>query len=129
MTLKLKGWFDLGFQVAGKCWLLLLRSSTLIFYTSHRRSDPGSNPPNSVILCERIKDVGNLKPKSGSWKLISYDFGAEDPPRHVGNEGFRIFGERDRAIPEALPLRSTKIVLPLMYPASFCPCVLCSKAS
>ncbi|XP_048438746.1 uncharacterized protein LOC108866022 isoform X3 [Pyrus x bretschneideri] len=95
MTLKLKGWFDLGFQVAGKCWLLLLRSSTLIFYTSHRRSDPGSNPPNSVILCERIKDVGNLKPKSGSWKLISYDFGAEDPPRHVGNEGFRIFGERE----------------------------------
>ncbi|CAN6684634.1 unnamed protein product [Malus baccata var. baccata] len=36
------------------------------------------------------------------------DFGAEDPPRHLGNEGFRIFGERvasDRAIPEALPSR------------------------
>ncbi|RXH71646.1 hypothetical protein DVH24_025147 [Malus domestica] len=70
--------------------------STLIFYTSHRRSDPRSNPPNSVILCERIKDVGNFKAKSGSWKLISYDFGAEDPPRHVGNEGFSIFGERVR---------------------------------
>ncbi|XP_048438782.1 uncharacterized protein LOC125476552 isoform X5 [Pyrus x bretschneideri] len=34
------------------------------------------------------------------------DFGAEDPPRHVGNEGFRIFGESDQAIPEALPSRS-----------------------
>ncbi|KAM1045211.1 hypothetical protein ACFX2A_037065 [Malus domestica] len=67
--------------------------STLIFYTSHRRSDPRSNPPN------RIKDVGNFKEKSGSWKLISYDFGAEDPPRRVGNEGFRVFGKRGNLTP------------------------------
>ncbi|KAM1244881.1 hypothetical protein ACFX2I_036148 [Malus domestica] len=73
--------------------------STLIFYTSHRRSDPRSNPPNRVILCERIKDVGNFKAKSGSWKLISYDFRAEDSPRHVGNEGFHIFGERGNLTP------------------------------
>ncbi|KAM1917394.1 hypothetical protein ACFX13_037001 [Malus domestica] len=104
--------------------------STLIFYTSHHRSDPRSNPPNRVILCEIIKDVGNFKAKSGSWKLISYgtpstsaiyelsdflpnlcvgsNFRAKDSPRHVGNEGFRIFGERDRAIPEALPSRYVK---------------------
>ncbi|KAM1484559.1 hypothetical protein TB2_035682 [Malus domestica] len=75
----------------------------------------------SVILCERIKDVGNFKAKSGSWKLINYDtpstsaiyelsdflpnlcvgsdFRAEDSPRHVGNEGFRIFGERGNLTP------------------------------
>ncbi|TQD91249.1 hypothetical protein C1H46_023175 [Malus baccata] len=27
------------------------------------------------------------------------DFGAEDPPRHVGNEGFLIFGERGNLTP------------------------------
>ncbi|KAM1917388.1 hypothetical protein ACFX13_036996 [Malus domestica] len=53
----------------------------------------------SVILCEIIKDVGNFKAKSGSWKLISYDFRAEDSPRHFGNEGFRIFGERGNLTP------------------------------
>ncbi|KAM1796199.1 hypothetical protein ACFX11_036462 [Malus domestica] len=53
----------------------------------------------SVTLCERITDVGNFKAKSGSWKLISYDFRVEDSPRHVGNEGFCIFGERGNLTP------------------------------
>ncbi|KAM1484573.1 hypothetical protein EV2_037313 [Malus domestica] len=65
------------------------------FFT-HRIVDPIPAP----IRQTGIKDVGNFKAKSGSWKLISYDFGAEDPPRHVGNEGgFRVFGERGYLTP------------------------------
>ncbi|CAN6683914.1 unnamed protein product [Malus baccata var. baccata] len=60
------------------------------FFT-HRIVDP---IPAPIRQTGSIKDVGNFKAKSGSWKLISYAFGAEDPPRHVGNVGFRIFGER-----------------------------------
>ncbi|CAN6545914.1 unnamed protein product [Malus baccata var. baccata] len=65
------------------------------FFT-HRIIDP---IPAPIRQTGSIKDVGNFKAKSGIWKLISYDFGAEDPPRHVGNEGFRVFGERGNLTP------------------------------
>ncbi|XP_048438780.1 uncharacterized protein LOC125476552 isoform X4 [Pyrus x bretschneideri] len=49
----------------------------------------------NLLLCDLLPNL-----------CVGSDFGAEDPPRHVGNEGFRIFGESDQAIPEALPSRS-----------------------
>ncbi|XP_068321540.1 uncharacterized protein [Pyrus communis] len=48
----------------------------------------------NLLLCDLLPNL-----------CVGSDFGAEDPPRHVGNEGFRIFGESDQAIPEALPSR------------------------
>ncbi|RXH98756.1 hypothetical protein DVH24_011081 [Malus domestica] len=42
----------------------------------------------NLLLCDLLPNL-----------CVGSDFGVEDPPRHVGNEGFRIFGERGNLTP------------------------------